>query len=65
MDGCMYVCMYGNGHTEQGALLLGIRTQNGVILRTSAAISGGGNNTDTAPNNVPCSWQTDIVTYSG
>ena len=55
--------MYGNGHTEQGALLLGIRTQNRVILRTSAALCGGDNNTDTAPNDVPCSWQTDMVTY--
>ena len=41
MDVWMYVRMYGNGHTEQGALLLGIRTQNGLYYYHYCAISGG------------------------
>lgn len=36
MDG--YVCMYGNGDTQQGALLLGIRTQNSAVYGHGAVL---------------------------
>lgn len=35
----MYVrSMYGNGHTQQGALLLGIRTQNSAVYGHRAVL---------------------------